>query len=401
MEWLEASLAFIITMMMLSTIASMVVETLHRCLRLRERGLEQTLDALFEKVIWPKVASAKDMAGDGSIKELWQRNFVTTMTGNEFPKARERPKHRYLVWHWLKWIVAVGVGKLTNEQKRRGISTLEMVERLVETDVGRHISQRARELGKEAADEFKSAVVVGISDKFEDYSEEARDIFSRRAKLLSVLVGLVLAFGLNVDAPALFKSYLQDPALRYKIIAQGEAVAQAAQDARLSLEAELAQADSATLGEVKSGIEKITNQIKELEVQSIPLSVADSPLYGKELVGRPFWIWLLSVTLGGFLIGLGGPFWFDSFRKVSALTNIARQFVSPAKQTPGALAQASVDTPDTSVQVVAVGQSIAEETVVAIFKRAERSQALNWPESSVTKRSPRVLLGRDGSAKGG
>lgn len=120
MEWLEASLAFIITMMMLSTIASMVVETLHRCLRMRERGLEQTLDALFEKVIWPKVARAKDTLGDGTIKNLWHRNFVTTMTGNEFPKARERPEHWYLVWHWLKWVVAVGVGKLTNARRQLG-----------------------------------------------------------------------------------------------------------------------------------------------------------------------------------------------------------------------------------------------------------------------------------------
>lgn len=378
MEWLEASLAFIITMMMLSTIASIVVETLHRCLRMRERGLEQTLDALFEKVIWPKVAPAKDMLGDGTNKNLWHRNFVTTMTGNEFPKARERPKHWYLVWHWLKWVVAVGVGKLTNEQKRRGISTLEMVERLVETDVGRYISQHARELGKEAADEFKTAVVVGISDKFEDFCEEARDIFSRRAKLLSVMVGLMLAFGLNVDAPALFKSYLQDPALRYKIIAQGEAVAQAAQDATLSLEAELAKADGAALSEVNNSIGEITKQIKELEAQSIPLSVEHSPLYGKELSGRPFWIWLLSVTLGGFLIGLGGPFWFDSFRKVSALTSIARQFISPAKQTPGALTPTNDEAPGSSGQAVLVAQTIAEETVVAIFKRAERSQALNW-----------------------
>jgi hypothetical protein len=377
MEWLEATLAFIITMMLLSTIASMVVETLHRFFRLREKGLEQTLSALFEKVIWPKVtSSAKKMANDGALKELWQSNFVAVITGNEVPKTRKPPERWYFIWSWLKWLVVVGVGKMTNEQKRRGISTLEMVERLAETNVGRRISQRAQELG-EKAEEFKTTVIVGISDKFEDMSEEVRDIFSRRAKLLSVVVGFLLAFGLNVDAPKLFESYLRDPVLRQKIIAQGEAVAGELEKTKQSLQAELATTDPATLDQLTAGAQQISEQIKKLDEHSIPLSLEGSPLYGKQLRGGDFWRWFLSVTLGGFLIGLGGPFWFDSFRKVSALTTIARRFVNPAKQTSDAAAQPSADAANAQAQSTSTGQTISEDAVVAVFNRAERFIALN------------------------
>lgn len=450
MEWLEASLAFVVTMMILSTIASMVVETVHRMLRLREKGLEQTLDLLFKKVIWPKVAATThnvfppidkqpreepeswgESESEGKLKELrenfrqcwqwlkqlairtsgmpidieasWRRDFVNKMTGNEFSIAREKPKKFWHLWMWLKWLAVGMSGTLTNEQKRRTLSTLEMAERLAETAVGQHISQRALGMGTAAADQFKTAIVVSISDKFEDFSEEVRDIFSRQARLLSVVVGFVLAFSLNVDAAHLFKSYLRDPALRTKVIAQGDAVAERLQEAEKSLQEELSKQEAAELEEVKKGIDKLKTSIADLEAQSIPISWDNAPVQPwfvqpelgqscfiqrkKDVNSWDVLLWFLSVTLGGFLIGLGGPFWFDSFRKLSALTGVARQFTSPAKQSPDAI-QESADS--------ASGQATTEEAVVTIFKRAERSQALN----KSTKRQ-RVLLGQDGTVDRG
>lgn len=381
MAWLEASLAFIITMMILSTIASIVVETLHRILRLREKGLEQTLDALFEKVIWPKVVhtvttnNPVSPGGDEALKNRWRQNLITAMTGTQVAEPKESPRHWYSVWPWLKWSVDIFLGKLTNAKKRRGITTLEMVERLAETEVGQHISQRSLTLADDAADRFKNTIVVGISDKFEDFSEEARDLFSRRAKLLSVAIGFVLAFGLNVNAPELFKSYLRDPVVRNMVIAQGEAVADKFRVAETEMQRDPTK--EASLNEVKAAVDKIAVSIDDLTAQSIPISPAKSPLFNDKIYTKTeLLIWFLSVALGGFLIGLGGPFWFDSFRKVSALTSLARQFTSPAKQNPSA-----IQTQENGGFMV-MGQSNTEETVVTIFKRAERSQALNWQAPS-------------------
>ena len=42
--------------------------------------------------------------------------------------------------------------------------------------------------------------------------------------------------------------------------------------------------------------------------------------------------WLLSVLLAGLLIGLGGPFWFNVFRKLGALAGMVRGMQTPAQQ---------------------------------------------------------------------
>lgn len=377
MAWLEASLAFIITMMILSTIASMAVETIHRILRLREKGLKQTLDALFEKVIWPKLAHTLDplihtQTGDReALKERWRQNLIAAMTGNQIVDIRADLQQSSSLWSRLKRLIGIVIGKLINDKSRREISTLEMVERLAETEVGRHISQRALLLGEQASERFKTTIVVGISDKFESFSEETLDLFSRRAKLLSVVIGFVLAFGLNVNAPDLFKSYLRDPVVRNMVIAQGEAVAEKFKAAEADMQQSLTT--EASLEDARAAVDKIAASITDLKAQSIPISPNKNLLFdGKTNTKTELFVWFLSVSLGGFLIGLGGPFWFDSFRKVSALTTLARQFTSPAKQNPSA------------VQVqenngfMAMGQNNTEEAVVTIFKRAERSEALNW-----------------------
>jgi len=42
--------------------------------------------------------------------------------------------------------------------------------------------------------------------------------------------------------------------------------------------------------------------------------------------------WFLSVLLSGFLVGLGGPFWFDTYRKLAALSGIAKNFQGEVKK---------------------------------------------------------------------
>ncbi|MCR6650435.1 MAG: hypothetical protein NVV73_02515 [Cellvibrionaceae bacterium] len=159
--------------------------------------------------------------------------------------------------------------------------------------------------------------------------------------------------------------------MRNMVIAQGEAVAEKFKAAEADMQQSLTT--EASLEDARAAVDKIAASITDLKAQSIPISPNKNLLFdGKTNTKTELFVWFLSVSLGGFLIGLGGPFWFDSFRKVSALTTLARQFTSPAKQNPSA------------VQVqenngfMAMGQNNTEEAVVTIFKRAERSEALNW-----------------------
>ena len=59
MHWLNAALAFAITMLILSMVVSTLVETLHRFLRLRADGLRIMLGKLFDDVVAPHFAFAQ------------------------------------------------------------------------------------------------------------------------------------------------------------------------------------------------------------------------------------------------------------------------------------------------------------------------------------------------------
>ncbi|MBU1344455.1 MAG: hypothetical protein KKE44_22445 [Proteobacteria bacterium] len=49
MIWIEAIMAFAVTMMAFSTIVSMIVEMLHRIFKLREEKLKMMLDQIYTK----------------------------------------------------------------------------------------------------------------------------------------------------------------------------------------------------------------------------------------------------------------------------------------------------------------------------------------------------------------
>ena len=63
-----------------------------------------------------------------------------------------------------------------------------------------------------------------VAQKFEAFGKEASVYFEGRARLLSVIVAMALAFLAHVDAVDLFKTYLRDPNARAKVIEQTEAV---------------------------------------------------------------------------------------------------------------------------------------------------------------------------------
>ena len=105
----------------------------------------------------------------------------------------------------------------------------EFMERLGSMDVGQAIASanaaatNAQQAGATAADAV-DVVLKDIAQKFEAFGKEASVYFEGRARLLSVMVAMALAFLAHVDAVDLFKTYLRDPNARAKVIEQSEAV---------------------------------------------------------------------------------------------------------------------------------------------------------------------------------
>lgn len=72
--------------------------------------------------------------------------------------------------------------------------------------------------------------------------------------------------------------------------------------------------------------------------------------------------WIAGVLLGGALIGLGGPFWFDVYRRLSSVASIARSLGATAKPIPKTETQPAAATadPQTGHQPTSIGDAFVK-----------------------------------------
>src|SRR5260221_13214626 len=79
MTWLTATLAFAVTMLVLSMVTSTFVETIHRLIGLREKGLRIMLDQFYDRVMGPYMEKA------GANPDQMKGAFLDLMTLNRAP----------------------------------------------------------------------------------------------------------------------------------------------------------------------------------------------------------------------------------------------------------------------------------------------------------------------------
>jgi len=390
MPLIEAALAFAITMLALSLVVSSFVEMVHRIFSMREAGLKYMLGQMFDQVlakyVAPEITAAVQAdnavaAGlkDDRVKQLLasaRTGFVERMSANRAPmgvtpkatpsdpaaKVASNPKRAFGLW---------------SGRDLSSLTTAEFMERLGSIDVGAAVMQAnaavnaaanaaAHAAGAAAADAASAtdAVLKDVAQKFEAFGNEAGDYFEGRARLLSVLVAMGLALAAHVDAVDLFKTYLQDPNARAKVIEQSQAVTaqyKASQDTIDALK-KIDPAVTPSPDEVKKQIEALQNDslaaiakangtVKQFADLGVPLGWTPTRMEAADMADlvwlcpaaapngwqrlwaadckpadRTVWLALPTVLsvwfylfLGGLLIGLGSPFWYDA---VTGLTNI-------------------------------------------------------------------------------
>lgn len=340
MNWLLAAVAFAVAMMLLSTITSTVTEFLHRICHMRERGLRMILEQLFQDTVWPRVA---DRLGDrlGNVgKDEACKRFVEQLTRN-----RAVPTSG---WFWK-------IGEWLAPARITSLSPIELAGRLAETEFGGHLAARAG-----AAAEL---AVEDLTRRFERIGADASAYFQQRATTLSLLVAVALAFVLNVDAVRLFNVLASDRALAERLAAQGNAMSPDGAQATPVAPAPASTNDGkAEVQAVAADVERARQQTAEVLASGLPIGsryfpycdggglgaacvalgalTAQSPskeareAYEKSAlwgtlgtVGALWHVWLrwLALTLlSGLLIGLGSPFWFNAFTRLSSLLEIGR-----------------------------------------------------------------------------
>lgn len=401
MEWLEAGLAFAVTMMVFSTMVSVIIETGHRVFRIREKGLRMIMAHVYEDVIWPRLSNR---LGE---KKISSSDFMNRMT-----RARFLPAGKKGII--LKTNLMEKLLKVVNAGQLKSLTTLEFIERLAETPVGRSLMEETAKRGRKFIDTF----LEDLASKYEDFGESATEYFKRRARLVSVLVAIGLSFSLNVNAIYLFKTFLGNKDVRQVMIERGDDVAKKLEERQAELKRLLETNSTAQ----KENLEKIEKNIKELRETANVLSQTGIPigwdtapwnskawkdykktkdtlvLQAKATMGMKvktylvYWAgdtwlllkWVLAVLLAGLLIGLGGPFWFDTFRKLSALTGIIRGLQTPvqkAKEQDLKPRTKPEEKPDQKPKVVAIFETAAKACALSEVK----GRALLTPDGKIDK----------------
>ena len=367
MQWLEAMLAFSVVMMILSTMVSVVVETIHRVAKLRQDGLRRLVKQLYKDVIGPKIRDQKIIS-----------TFEPKAFAEQLTTVRYQPISKQ---SW--WITKLLRSRLEADKSLKSLSSLEFVERFAETPIGAKLLDESKRRGKNCL----KLQIDNLVSKYEEYGEHTREYFAKRAQLISIVISILVACVLNLHAYDLFKTFLIDKDIRQTVIAQGESAAQALQAQLIREQSVKNQSSQEQLKSEKEAQEKenrekenqkkqaeqkavtsqssqaavanekaITENIKQLQALEQSLRTAGIPMgwtsipfstqFFTQLASRKCWLtpdsapsgffekascqltwtiqWMASALFTGLLIGLGGPFWFNAYKKILALTGAAR-----------------------------------------------------------------------------
>ena len=335
MQSLDAALAFAITMLVLAMVVTTLVETLHRIFGLREKGLALLLSNFYDRILTSRSAGA-------SIGEDDRRAFIEMMTINRGPVGRAplmalRRTLRIDSWSedrkFLNWI--------WGGRRLGSLSLMAFMERLGSSDYGGRLVTQASVAG----DKGVEWMLKDVAQKFDAFGAEASEYFEGRARLLSVIVGFVLAFAINVNALILFDTFMKRPDITQKVIEQGTQVTQKYEALQEEVGRAKAVTDAAPSGaaatappaggstvtpeqlqQTRESVEQAARQasaaVRELQVAGVPIGWTRTRF--DESFNAPL-ISLLGLALGGMLIGLGAPFWYKVVQALTPLRAAARK----------------------------------------------------------------------------
>lgn len=328
MELLESALAFAVVMILLSTIVTGIVEVLLRLFGTRQKTLRATIESLFDTVIWPRLetrlkqqAATQKAAGAGGgaadVEASARKDFVDGMTLNPAAGSSDR---------------------LFSHQERIDVlSVMAFAERLGRTDVGQAI------LAEGAA--AVEPIIQDFTRSFERFGSAASEVFRKNAKQVAIVVGILLAFAVNIDAGRLFTTLMDNPDVRQSLIEQADEAAATNQEAVATLQALKDQIANNGLQdnqaeEIERQIDAIKGGLEALESKGLPIGHNFYPYCAEGADGDPACAassdnevgaakaarWVLLTIVAGVLIGLGGPFWFRVFSSLSQIFQVLRAF---------------------------------------------------------------------------
>lgn len=272
----------------------------------------------------------------GEIKEQLQTYL------DEIRKSPLDPEKDVNPIKWLGgWLRTLGA-----DQSNR-MTTEEFIRRLARSRVGREIYRQTS--GR--VDE----VVESVSLRYEELRSAMREYVKNSSAILSVIIGIGLAFYCNIDAFRIAQFYIQNPDIAEKVAEKAGAYAENYEKAQERLQNAIKALEEPDLGKgdpketakkeleaIQADFNKIPGTVDSLTMTGVPIGnkyfpyASESHPFDKENRALYF-LWVIKVFVSGVLIGLGGPFWYDAVRGLARVTQMLRGRADPSEPTFGTM----------------------------------------------------------------
>jgi len=305
MELVDSVLAFALVMAALASVVTLLMEAFHRVLRLRAKGMEALFSQFYDDVL------TKKLHLDAEGKEDIARAILIN------PAKKIILDSSYPVFH---------NSIIEKILYSTDLSSDDLLKRLSKTKAFKEF--------KENAENGIRETLESIQDEYNEYSAAMSDYFTRRAKFFSLLIGVLLAFGANIDGVRIYEALKINPEIRASIISQQASIEQKYKLAQQKLDAVAFSSDATNkntqtskqkeIKELKKSLEEAASGISEIASLGLPIGWHYFPANKNNNSGATnnflaYMAWVFKILVTGLLIGLGAPFWFEVARKLTRI----------------------------------------------------------------------------------
>lgn len=306
MLYLDAALAFALTMLAVSTLVTQLVRFLQHVWKIRNQFLQEMLNVYFTQDLLPVINRElsrlkKDLSAEvaQAICEKAQALSVNVV----FPEPE--------------------LATFTE------VSTEELLERLKRNPVG---IQLLENLGDKAQTVFNE-----LGKRYETVGNHFTEIFRYNSRLATTILAILVAFILNVDSLFVLDTYVKNEDMRRAVIAQQASL----QDGYLMLSNQLTEDSSKasiTRAEFEQAFGDAKTQLDAFTSAGFPVGFSYFPYACLENTGlsacenRHILLWIVGCILTGLLAGLGAPFWYDAVTGLSRAIQTMRAEKKPEAQ---------------------------------------------------------------------
>lgn len=295
MPYLDAALAFALTMLVVATVVSQIVRLMRNTAKLRNEELKKMLKEYFDVELAPVIK-----------RELNRLNKEIKA------KAAAELKEKAEALNVTDLFTAEELDKLVS------VSTEELMELLKRSTLG---AQLLEELGDKAKTVFDE-----LGKRYEMVGNKFTEMFREGSRKWATVIALLLALIFNIDSIYIAQSYVNNEGLRQSVIDQRDAFVEDYDNLIDSLEQD-ENKDSVSVEELKEAFQDSQEQVDVLTSAGFPIGWSYFPhAYFQAEPSQDFenrndllgWLtWLLGIAFTAGLAGLGSPFWYDAVTGIS------------------------------------------------------------------------------------